>query len=134
MLFNFMILAGVSLKRINSFLNAEEIIDYVTRDYEKENAVAIEGKAMFTWDSPNEAENGHQKNKKEKKDKKKDAVMNGKANDQNGKENNGLSNGIKDESEVKKENFSLKDIELKVKKGSFTCIIGQVGSGELKIF
>ena len=132
-LFNYMILAGVSLKRINSFLNAEEIIDYVTRDYDNANAVAIEGKAMFTWDSPDVAEN-HQKDKKEKKDKKKDAVMNGKANDQNGKENNGLSNGIKDESEVKKENFSLKDIELKVKKGSFTCIIGQVGSGELKIF
>lgn len=140
-LINFFILAHVALKRINRFMNAEELIKYVSNDFDAENAVSVTGKAMFTWDlekeGDDEAENGKSgKNGKEndkKKDKKKDknekkngVISNGKI--ENGKESNGLSNGIN--GKEKKEIFHLKDIEFSVKKGSFTCVIGQVGSGK----
>lgn len=121
----------MALRRITSFLNAEELNDYVIREFDKENAVNIEGKVVFTWDLETNDENKQSINNKEKKkvDKKKDD-KNGiikdeeKQNGVNGKEQDDLD---KDD---KKELFALKDIEFSIKKGSFTAIIGQVGSGK----
>ena len=139
MLVNLFILAQVALKRINTFLNAEEITNYVDNDYDKENALIIEGKPSFAWDIEKEEEDDDKLDKKKKKkdvDKKKkdtaknsSSIANEEKNMQNGNNKdisgNGLNNG-----DAKKEIFNLKDIEFKVKKGSFTAVIGQVGSGK----
>lgn len=131
MLVNFFILAHVALKRITSFLNSEELVDYVTRDYDKENAVNVEGKPIFTWELENNADDKDVKkegDKKKQKSKKNDLEDLEKSNGHSNGHSNDIGNGIK-----KKEIFHLRDIEFKVKKGSFTCIIGKVGSGKTSL-
>ena len=132
-LINFFILAQVAIKRITRFLNAEELIKYVSNDFDAENAVSVTGKAIFTWDLENEDEpdDGKKEGKKKEKDGKKNGtISNGKI--ENGKESNGLGNGLVNgtNAKEKKEIFHLRDIEFSVKKGSFTAVIGQVGSGK----
>jgi len=128
MLFNFLILASVALKRINLFLNAEELVDYVTRDHDEENAVNVEGKMTFCWEPEIDADEEKTKGNKKKDLEKKNVKTNGHI---DGEKKNGISNGeLKKDDDVKKGNFELKDLEFKIKKGTFTCIIGQVGSGK----
>lgn len=82
MMIAFMMQAWVSVKRIDKFLNAEEIDSDNVSNNPSENALEISGDGTFTWGG---------------------------------------------------ETTTLKNINLKVKKGNLTAIVGSVGCGKTSL-
>ena len=96
----------VSLKRISDFLGEDELQRYVERRYDEKLAVSIENNARFAWITK---EQDDQESSQSRED---------------------LTTDISELNKKNKKPFELKDIELKVGKGQFIVVIGQVGSGK----
>jgi len=135
----------VALARISKFLSAEELDDYYAVDESLPDAVSVDG--YFTWEtagklpddtkpSTTDQKREVEVKKREKKDKKDKSKKGKKATDQGvlptttektpspADEMN--KEGVKDE-----EKFELKNLKLRIPKGSFVAIIGRVGSGKV---
>lgn len=126
----------VSLKRIQTFLDSSELIVENFRKqkqsvlkYEngqvQEHSVII-NKTNFSWGLKSEEEDDDDKKKEEEKKNKKSKKE---------KKQNVFTEDEKKESKTVSIDslVVLKDIELKVKKGEFVCIIGDVGAGKSSI-
>merc|ERR1712142_303617 len=132
--------ASVSIKRINKFMRSEELDPTsVVKNAKSDNSDAISvSNASFNWGEKDENESTKNDNKKDKKGKKKDnkngVVANGDAKPEaaNGKHVDGEEmkplNG--NANKVQVEPFSLKNIDLKIPKGSLCAVVGTVGSGK----
>ena len=107
-----LIITWVSVKRLGRYLNAPELDKYVERS--KTGPALYLEDAFFAWDV-NNGSNSIKDEKKEKKDESKD------------------KKSEEDKSEDKnepKDIITLKNINARVEKGSFTAIVGNVGSGK----
>jgi ATP-binding cassette subfamily C (CFTR/MRP) protein 1 len=112
-MFNYLIFTIVSVKRLNKYLNADELDNYVERS-STGPALSITN-AVFSWGSALESEgedkkidgNGWKKKEKEKVKKVK-----------------------KYSTKLQELTITLKNINATVAKGSFTAIVGNVGSGK----
>jgi len=129
--------ASVSIKRINKFMRSEELDpSSVEKNAKSDDSEAISvANASFNWGEKDEDDSANSNDKKKnKKDKKNGAVANGDAKPEtaNGKHNEGEEmkplNG--NANKVKIEPFSLKNIDLKIPKGSLCAVVGTVGSGK----
>lgn len=150
-----MVMASVSVKRLNKFLNSSQLNAYVGREEDPTDAIVIEG-GKFAWESPEAAErrkNGVEKEENSAK-KKNNATAtttseetedeegsgllqsNGTAaaiaqtpSDQNGNAANGnvAKNGT---SKANSHTITLNGINLKLPKGSLVGVVGLVGSGK----
>ena len=115
--------ALVALGRISKFLNAEELAEPYTIDYEMKNAVTIDGD--FTWETAGKLEGDKfaigRKGKGPKG--KGEAVL----------PTSVLAGPELEDSEKKAEEkpFELKDVKFSVPKGTFVAIVGRVGSGKV---
>lgn len=101
------VMVFVSVKRINKFLNLPEVKQYITHEND-EFVVRVNG-CHFVHENIDENNGEEKKVKKEKSDK------------------------SINESDKIKENitpFALKNINMKIKKGSLVAIVGTVGSGK----
>lgn len=140
--------AKASLARIQEFLDAEEISDEATWDYENKSAISIRN-ADFTWErtpgsSPadkGEAPKGMKQLKQDKKDAKKlakvekqkqkiaekDASMPGTPNSPTTPQtpNSPTSATIEDQKP-----FQIRDVNLNIGRNELVAIIGSVGSGK----
>lgn len=101
-----------SIKRLTTFLNSEELnIDMITKAVEDQNvAISINGKS-FTW-------NGKMEKKKDEKEEKEK--------DQSSKKQEETPS----EPETSTAIANLQDLDIKIKRGEFICVIGGVGSGK----
>lgn len=134
--------AAVAIGRIGSFLTAEELPDPFEIDPKREHAIAVDGD--FQWEAANPAASagkfqtgkssggpGHQKDEKPKKD----ASTSSKRRSLFGKKTDSVlpvtANAADAEEKKVEEPFGLKNLELKIKKGSFVAIVGTVGSGKV---
>lgn len=137
--------ASVSIKRINKFMRSEELDpNSVVKNGKSENSEAISvSNASFNWGEKEEDDSTKTENTKDKKKKKGDkspkkngVVTNG---DSKPEAANGNGNHIEGEemkplngnaNKIKIEPFSLKNIDLKIPKGSLCAVVGTVGSGK----
>lgn len=97
----------LSLDRLSDFLNEDESENYVKRNYDKKVAIEIKNKAKFVWRIKQNGNDNLDKN----------TVIND-AENQNDESS----------SDSTKTPFALNDIEIEIKKGELTAIIGQVRS------
>lgn len=133
--------AAVAIGRIGTFLTAEELPDPFEIDPKREDAIAVDGD--FQWEAANPAASaakfqtgkssggpGHKKDEKPKKD----ASTSRKRRSLFGKKTDSVlpvtAPAVDAEKKVE-EPFGLKNLELKIKKGSFVAIVGTVGSGKV---
>lgn len=133
--------AAVAIGRIGSFLTAEELPDPFEIDPKREDAIAVDGD--FQWEAANPAASagkfqtgkssggpGHKKDEKPKKD----ASTSRKRRSLFGKKTDSVlpvtATAVDAEEKKVEEPFGLKNLELKIKKGSFVAIVGTVGSGK----
>lgn len=100
----YLINVKVSLKRISDFLGENELQRYVSREYDEKMALSIENKARFTWEI--------------------------KEQDEEEVNESGEFSTTDTTDKQDKKPFELKDIELKVGKGEFIAVIGQVAAGK----
>lgn len=117
--------AWVSLKRIEEYLVAEEITDALQHDIppDSDDAVIIED-GEFTWERVTADGEGEGRNKKPKKEKKskRSKALDEKAETEPSPEN-----------EEEKEPFRISGINLNLKRGELTAIVGGVGSGKTSL-
>jgi len=139
--------AWVSVKRLSRLLNAKELDDLPEIDKNNEYAIVVKD-GEFNWESiVEEDEEGNKEKSKEKeqKNKSKDAVMSKDDaamsssetlvdNKSTGDIVDAMKKSLSDESvNLKKkpvESFKLHDININIKRGSLTAVVGAVGSGK----
>ena len=110
--FNYLILSMVSIKRVNKYLNAPELDDYVVRSTTGP-ALSVMN-ASFSWGiqlKDKDEENSNDKDENNKKQEKK-------------------KRKTKKENEESSPPITLENINARVEKGSFTAIVGNVGTGK----
>ena len=119
----YLTMCRVSLKRISSFLAEDELDGYVQRKFDK-MAVSIRKKARFVH------ETGSSNEKKDKQKAK--SKQNGQIDEVKFSQNDNIDfeKSINHQQPEDEKPFDLKDIELKVGKGQFVAVIGQVGCGK----
>lgn len=110
--------AGVALERIGTFLTAEELKDRYVIDHGLEWGAEVEGD--FVWEAVGGAKSKGSKGEVEKRVKGKEV-----AEKAGGEEN--------DAREEEEKPFNLRDLRLRIPRGSFVAIIGRVGSGKVYI-
>ncbi|XP_053202213.1 multidrug resistance-associated protein 1-like [Panonychus citri] len=113
-----LIMASVSTKRINKFLNLDELDAYVTRNSDELDVLKIEN-GSFRWSPRDERPEGNSRSCGFSN--KKCFYTTNLLNDEVSKESDGLTLETKP---------SLRHINMKVKPGSFVAIVGSVGSGK----
>lgn len=138
--------AYVALGRIGEFLTAEELGEPYTVDpdlcdnehEEKPVKLGVKVEGDFTWESASAAPNanakggkagkgkGKEKGKGKGKEKGKDSKKSS-AGTGTGVEEAGTATGTNMENE---QPFKLSNLNLKIPRGSFVCIVGRVGSGK----
>ncbi|KZP09468.1 multidrug resistance-associated ABC transporter [Athelia psychrophila] len=136
--------AIVALRRVGSFLTAEELPDAYTLDPDAQGKVGVEVDGDFVWETaggpPVEAPVAKGKGKGGKPDAAKDKGKKGKKG--KGKDEPvlpvAITDGEKGEDVVEKEKeeekpFELKNLKMKVPKGAFVAIVGRVGSGKSSV-
>lgn len=115
---NGLIMASVSLERIGSFLNANELSPYVTRHKDDTNAIEIRNGVNFSWEDGDNLTDS---------DKKTDDL-------QKNKENGSHSDtDLNRNAELNSENssaFELKNINVSIRKGSLVAVVGGIGCGK----
>ncbi|KAF8235236.1 multidrug resistance-associated ABC transporter [Tricholoma matsutake] len=133
--------ALVALSRISKFLNAEELAEPYTIDYELKNAVTVNGD--FTWETAGKLEgNKFSAGTRE-------GGMDGGWTGRKGKRPKGKGEaalpvsvsakqvgGAEMEDSPKKADdkpFELRDVKFNVPKGAFVAIVGRVGSGKSSV-
>eukprot|EP00833_Pecoramyces_ruminatium_P002079 jgi/Orpsp1_1/1176111/evm.model.c7180000056461.1 len=132
--------AYVALKRITNLLNAKELDDFPEVDLHHKYAISIEN-GQFNWETIKPEEKGkkhkhHHKTKEKSKNKEihsssENSSLNttGDIVDENINTNGNIING--ENVEIKPmESFRLNDINIHIKRGSLTAIVGTVGSGK----
>ncbi|KAG2004754.1 ATP-binding cassette transporter [Coprinopsis cinerea AmutBmut pab1-1] len=129
--------ALVGAKRISAFLTAEDLPKPYAMEQEFELAIDAEGD--FAWETVGSPDHGD--GKKKDKDKAKDKASSDKGS-KNGKKGESElpthvdeKSSLKEKESVKEEEkpFELKNLNLKVAKGSFIGIVGRVGSGKSSV-
>ncbi|KAI0701736.1 multidrug resistance-associated ABC transporter [Earliella scabrosa] len=136
--------ALVALRRISSFLRAEELPVPYTIDPSRDVALDVDGD--FTWETIRKGDegpkflHGHKKpgekgkagnGKKEKADrKKKDAPSSVLPTTNDDAEESELEEKEREKEPLEEKPFELKNLKLRVPKGSFVAIVGRVGSGK----
>jgi len=134
--------AYVAIKRITNLLNAKELDDFPEVDYDHEYAISIEN-GQFYWETvkPEDKKGKKHKHKDKQKDKSKTKEVNATSEKSSVNttgdivdENNtfGPAEIINEENVETKpmESFRLRDINIHIKRGSLTAIVGTVGSGK----
>lgn len=112
---------AVSMKRVHKFLEVDEVQPNI-RVAKKMGQNALKIRGSYSWgfeEKKDDKDDKDNKDEEKTKDKKKDK-----------KEE-------KKEEEVEKplkDYMALKEIDLQIQKGSFVCIIGDVGSGKSSLF
>ena len=127
MFFSDIIELVVSMRRIEKFLNLYEVqTDIIERKSGNDGEHSIEIKGNFSWgfSSKEKEKEADKKDKEVKKSKKKEE------NKEKGNDKSKTSDENEDEMKSLSKFMTLKAIDLKVKKGEFVCIIGDVGSGK----
>ncbi|KAG8192593.1 hypothetical protein JTE90_015226 [Oedothorax gibbosus] len=119
-----LVMTAVSVKRINKFLNSEELERYVTYDSLQVLALSVRN-GEFTWDNSDKESNDTEKSKKQENTNKKNQK----------EKNNTVQNSKEENHDEKKEKSeipqsTLRNINLQVPKNSLVAIVGQVGSGK----
>ncbi|GLB40936.1 putative ABC transporter transmembrane region [Lyophyllum shimeji] len=132
--------------RISKFLSAEELGDYYAIDEALPDAVNVDGD--FTWETavklPDESDPAtreqrkHEEKKSGKKETKEKSRKRQNATDQHGlpttsEKSHPPAGEDRKESATDEENFELKNLKLRIPKGSFVAIVGRVGSGKSSI-
>ncbi|KAI0777639.1 multidrug resistance-associated ABC transporter [Trametes elegans] len=135
--------ALVALRRISTFLRAEELA--VPYAIEPESKFALDVDADFTWETVRKGDGAPKFARGTGPDKRDGAaaekdVRKDKAREKKGEDRNGRGGGRNQSSEKAsgkephtppdEEPFKLKDVRLKIPKGSFVAIVGRVGSGK----
>jgi ABC-type multidrug transport system fused ATPase/permease subunit len=140
--------AAVGLLRISKFLTAEELAEPYAIDYERENAMDVDGD--FTWEPASMSVAGGEnivtsvggvKNPEERVGHKNEEGKRDPFLSQSGKEpvlpttsSDEMSNaaiGMDGKEDPNGKPFELKNLKLKVPKGAFVAIVGRVGSGKV---
>ncbi|PIL27467.1 ATP-binding cassette transporter [Ganoderma sinense ZZ0214-1] len=142
--------ALVALRRIGTFMRAEELSVPYEIDANADSAIDVDGD--FTWETVRKDANAINLAAKLGKDKKGGKDI-GKKSGKKGDDSllptavntpagasparstedvatSGVSGEVKDKEKEKEKPFELKDIKLKIPKGSFVAIVGRVGSGK----
>ncbi|KAK7049860.1 hypothetical protein VNI00_005290 [Paramarasmius palmivorus] len=135
----------VALRRVQTYLNAEERPDPPSIDFDYKDALHIEN-ATFAWDTV-EGMGKKQKDDEKKDDKSSDAKDNKKKKGKGSKKEDvsdpilpvtkdddkavsELEEATETSEEEQKKPFQLNDINLRVPRGAFVAIVGRVGSGK----
>ncbi|EPQ52804.1 multidrug resistance-associated ABC transporter [Gloeophyllum trabeum ATCC 11539] len=118
--------AIVALERISKFLLAEELQDPYEVDLDRKEAISIEGD--FTWEraaklNPDNVKADATKQGGKKKNKKREGAV--------------LPTSAPAASEADAEDtetpFELKDLKVKIPRGQFVAVVGQIGSGKTSL-
>ena len=130
------VMASVSVTRLNKFLNSSQLDTYITRNESDTDAINIEG-GVFVWESDTKKEEDDDKTTEDETNKTTEEtnqediekkLVNGAATElKNG--NGAAKNGNANASNGSKI-ITLNGINLTVKKGSLVAIVGHVGSGK----
>jgi len=125
--------AWVSMKRLNNLLNAKELDDLPEVNPDSEYAITIEN-GQFNWESAEpDVKDAKSKDKPRDVSSSNEALINSKNSSSKDISEASLEKSASDDSVNSKkqaESFKLKDINIKIKKGSLTAIVGTVGSGK----
>lgn len=149
MVLSFLAPTLVAMRRIATFLTAEELSSPYTINEDNPDAITVDGD--FTWENIQDIERPEEeeqdparkmlkaKEKKEKeraeKERKKRQAKEAKKRQKKGEE---VLPSVVDDAQAKDDNpkeepFAVKDLKLNVHRGSFVGIIGRVGSGKVCI-
>ncbi|KAG6813846.1 hypothetical protein H0H92_006790 [Tricholoma furcatifolium] len=124
---------AVALKRVSTYLSAEELGDQYETDHLLPAAVELDGD--FTWEATGKIDDAKEAPAKgKKKEDKKKGKKKGK------KEKDPILPTVADEPDTKgktpeeeEKPFELKGLKLSIPKGSFVAIVGRVGSGKSSV-
>ncbi|KAF7343004.1 Oligomycin resistance ATP-dependent permease YOR1 [Mycena venus] len=149
MVLSFLAPTLVAMRRIATFLTAEELASPYTIDEHNPDAITVDGD--FTWENIQDIERPEEeehdparkmlkaKEKKEKeraeKERKKRQAKEAKKRQKEGEE---VLPSVADDAQAKDDNpkeepFAIKDLKLNVHRGAFVGIIGRVGSGKSSV-
>ncbi|KAF8217563.1 multidrug resistance-associated ABC transporter [Mycena galopus ATCC 62051] len=149
MVLSFLAPTLVAMRRIATFLTAEELASPYTIDEHNPDAITVDGD--FTWENIQDIERPEEeehdparkmlkaKEKKEKERAEKETKKRQAKEAKKGqKEGEGVLPSVANDAQVKDDNpkeepFAIKDLKLNVHRGAFVGIIGRVGSGKSSV-
>ena len=131
MLISMLVSCSVSITRLNRFLHAPQLENYVKRNEELMDNLDIRiENGTFCWENEKTDDNDDEKKNKKKKNKSNDDEDDDEQTKTNGDANQEPLLSMNDENIPKQTTLTLKSINMEIQKGSLVAIVGNVGSGK----